>query len=387
MKRGDVLAEIDPRTYQAQLDQAVAKKAQDEATLANARLDLERYTRLAATNSGSKQQADTQRALVAQLEAQVQGDQAAIDNARTMLELHQDHRADRRPHRHAPGRRRQLRAGGRRHRHRGDHADPADLGAVHPAAAAISRRSARPSRKARLPVDAVAADGKTVIDRGKLQVIDNQVDQTTGTIRLKAEFPNARAAALARAVRQRARAGRDAEAGVVVPTAAVQRGPNGTFVYVVDAESKVAVRPVKVAQQDDTSAVISEGLKAGRARGDHRLHAAVRRHARAGAGGRTAEPEPRRADTPQAPDAGAGRTPAQARRRRRARRTPTARSAAAPRTRRARRARSNERLGALHRAADRDLAARRRGAVRRAARLSGGCRSRRCRRSTSRPSR
>ena len=81
VKRGDVLAEIDPRTYQAQLDQAIAKKAQDEATLANARLDLERYSRLAASNSGSKQQADTQKAMVAQLEAQVQGDQAAIDNA------------------------------------------------------------------------------------------------------------------------------------------------------------------------------------------------------------------------------------------------------------------------------------------------------------------
>src|SRR3954467_323047 len=83
--RGFVLAEIDPRTYQAQYDQAIAKKAQDEATLANARIDLERYTRLAAMNSGSKQQADTQKALVAQLEAQVQGDQAAIDNTRTML--------------------------------------------------------------------------------------------------------------------------------------------------------------------------------------------------------------------------------------------------------------------------------------------------------------
>src|SRR5215813_12130178 len=83
--RGFVLAEIDPRTYQAQLDQSVAKKAQDEATLANARIDLERYTKLVAANSGSKQQADTQKAMVAQLEAQVQSDSAAIDNARTML--------------------------------------------------------------------------------------------------------------------------------------------------------------------------------------------------------------------------------------------------------------------------------------------------------------
>src|ERR1041384_2556344 len=85
VEKGFVLAEIDPRTYQAQYDQAVATKAKDEATLANARIDQERYTRLAAMNSGSKQQADTQRAMVAQLEAQVQGDQAAIDNARTML--------------------------------------------------------------------------------------------------------------------------------------------------------------------------------------------------------------------------------------------------------------------------------------------------------------
>ncbi|MEA2936108.1 MAG: rane fusion protein multidrug efflux system, partial [Variibacter sp.] len=85
VRRGDVLAKIDPATYQAQLDQALAKKAQDEATLANARMDLERYTRLAASNAGPKQQADTQRATVAQLEAQVKSDQAAIDNAQTYL--------------------------------------------------------------------------------------------------------------------------------------------------------------------------------------------------------------------------------------------------------------------------------------------------------------
>src|SRR5204862_845600 len=83
--KGFILARIDPATYQAQYDQAVAKKAQDEAQLANARLDLERYTRLAATNAVNKQQLDTQRALVSQLEAQVRLDQAAIDNARAIL--------------------------------------------------------------------------------------------------------------------------------------------------------------------------------------------------------------------------------------------------------------------------------------------------------------
>ncbi len=83
--RGFVLAEIDPAIYQAQYDQAVAKKAQDEAQLANARIDLERYTRLAATNSATRQQADTQKALVQQLEAQVKQDQASIDNAAATL--------------------------------------------------------------------------------------------------------------------------------------------------------------------------------------------------------------------------------------------------------------------------------------------------------------
>src|SRR5829696_6683878 len=85
VKKGQVLARIDPTTYQALLDQALAKMAQDEALLANARMDLERYTRLAASNSITKQQADTQRATVAQLEAQVRVDQGAIDNARAIL--------------------------------------------------------------------------------------------------------------------------------------------------------------------------------------------------------------------------------------------------------------------------------------------------------------
>jgi multidrug efflux system membrane fusion protein len=83
--KGFVLAKIDPTTYQAQYDQAQAKKAQDEAQLANARLDLDRYTRLAATNAVNKQQLDTQRATVSQLEAQIKLDQAAIDNARAMV--------------------------------------------------------------------------------------------------------------------------------------------------------------------------------------------------------------------------------------------------------------------------------------------------------------
>jgi multidrug efflux system membrane fusion protein len=261
VKRGDVLAEIDPRTYQAQYDQAVAKKAQDEATLANARIDLERYTRLAAANSGSKQQADTQKALVAQLEAQVQGDQAAADNTRTMLSYTKivapfDGRT------------------GLRMIDEGNLVQPSTsngivtITQVRPISVVFNLPQQQFTQvnkafaQGALPVDAVAADGKTVIDRGKLQVIDNQMDQTTGTIRMKAEFPNAdlqlwpgqfvNVRVLVETLKQ----------VVTVPVAAVQRGPSGTFAYVVDAESKVAVRPIKVNQQDDTGAVISDGLKA-----------------------------------------------------------------------------------------------------------------------------
>jgi len=261
VEKGFVLAEIDPRTYQAQYDQAVATKAKDEATLANARIDLERYTRLAAMNSGSKQQADTQKALVAQLEAQVQGDQAAIDNTRTMLSYTKitspiDGRTGIRM------------------------VDEGNLVQANDTTGIVVITQIRPISvlfnlpqqqfqqvnaafsKGPLRVDALAGDNKTTIDQGILQVIDNQMDQTTGTIRMKAEFPNAdlqlwpgqfiNIRVLVDTLKQ----------VVVVPTAAVQRGPQGPFVYVVEAENKVAVRPITVAQQDDTQAVISSGVKA-----------------------------------------------------------------------------------------------------------------------------
>ena len=112
-----------------------------------------------------------------------------------------------------------------------------------------------------LTVEALGPDGKSVIDRGTLQVVDNQVDQTTGTVKLKAEFPNVdlqlwpgqfvNVRLLIETLRQ----------VVVVPTAAVQRGPNGPFTYVVNEDSSVSVRPVTMSQQDDVQAVISSGLK------------------------------------------------------------------------------------------------------------------------------
>ena len=299
VKRGDVLAEIDPRTYQAQYDQAVAKKAQDEATLANARIDLDRYTKLAASNSGSKQQADTQKALVAQLEAQVQGDQAAIDNTRTMLSYTKitapfDGRT------------------GLRLVDEGNLVQANDatgvvvITQIQPISVIFNlpqqqyQQVSKAFAQGTLPVDAIAADGKTVLDRGTLQVIDNQMDQTTGTIRMKAEFPNkdlqlwpgqfVNVRVLVETLKQ----------VVVVPVSAVQRGPSGTFVYAIDADSKAVVRAVKVGQQDDTSAVIPEGLKPDErvvTTGFTRLSNGTRVRVQAGEG----EGEAGASDTPPAP--------------------------------------------------------------------------------------
>jgi multidrug efflux system membrane fusion protein len=287
VKKGDVIAEIDPRTYQAQLDIAVAKKAQDEATLANARLDLDRYTRLAAANSGSKQQADTQKALVAQLEAQVQGDQATIDNARTMLSYTKVT---------APidGRTGLRLVDEGNYVQAGDSTGIVTITQVKPIAVLFNlpqqqfQQVNKAFAKGPLEVDTISPDGKTTVNRGKLEVIDNQMDQTTGTIRMKAEFPNAELQ-LWPGQFVNVRVLVDTLKGVVtVPTAAVQRGPQGTFAYVIDAESKAMVRPITVAMQDDTRAVISKGVEANEqvvTTGFTRLSNGTRVRVQAGEGG------------------------------------------------------------------------------------------------------
>jgi multidrug efflux system membrane fusion protein len=260
--KGFVLAKIDPTIYQAQYDQAVAAKAKNEAQLANARLDLERYTRLAATNAINKQQLDTQRALVNQLEAQVKADQAAIDNARAVLS-YTDITAP------ITGRT------GIRLVDEGNLVRAQDalglvvLTQVRPIAVFFSLPQqdlpdlTRGLSEGPLPIDAFGADRKSPLDRGKVLVIDNQVDQTTGTVKLKAEFPNANlqlwpgqfvnVRVLIDTLRQ----------VVVVPTAAIQRGPQGTFAYVVRDDSTVTVRRVTLTQQDDVQAVVRSGLEAG----------------------------------------------------------------------------------------------------------------------------
>ncbi|RAI44453.1 efflux transporter periplasmic adaptor subunit [Rhodoplanes roseus] len=262
VERGFVLAEIDPTIYQAQYDQAVAKKAQDEAQLANAKLDLERYIRLAQSNAATKQQADTQRATVAQLEAQVNADQGAIDNQKAYLDYTKVV---------APiaGRT------GIRQVDVGNLVKATDttgivvITQIKPISVifTLPQQQLAAVNKAfgaeRLSVLALGTDSRKTLDRGVLQVIDNQVDSTTGTVKLKAEFPNTDLQ-LWPGQFVNVKLLVDTLKGVVtVPTAAVQRGPNGTFAYVVKPDDTVAVTPVTVTQQDDTTAVIATGLASG----------------------------------------------------------------------------------------------------------------------------
>ena len=259
VKQSDVLAEIDPVIYQAQYDQAVAKKAQDEALLANQKLDLARYQQLAASNAGSKQQADTQRAVVAQQEALVQADQAAIDNAKAMLGYTKVI---------APltGR------VGLRQVDQGNIIRASDVTGLviitqlQPIAVQFSLpqqqivRVNAASAKGALAVDVFGNDGVTVVDTGTLKGIDNQVDPTTGTLKLKAEFPNARFQLWpGQFVNVRLKV-ETLEKAIVVPASAVQRGPVGTFSYVIGPDNVATAKPVVVTQQNEHDAVIASGL-------------------------------------------------------------------------------------------------------------------------------
>jgi multidrug efflux system membrane fusion protein len=259
--KGDVLAEIDPVLYKATLDQAVAKKAQDQAQLANQRLDLTRYQQLSASNAGSKQQYDTQRALVAQTEALVNADQASIDNAQAMLGYTKII---------APlsGR------AGLRQVDQGNIIHASDITGLviitqlQPIAVQFSLPQQQivkvnaASAKGVLAVDVFGNDGVTVVDTGKLTGIDNQVDPTTGTLKLKAEFPNTNFQLWpGQFVNVRLKVDTLAQA-TVVPTSAVQRGPAGTFSYVIGDGDIVTAKPVVVTQQNETDAVVASGLSA-----------------------------------------------------------------------------------------------------------------------------
>ncbi|MBN8977887.1 MAG: efflux RND transporter periplasmic adaptor subunit [Rhizobiales bacterium] len=259
VKKGDVLAEIDPAIYQAQYDQAVAKKAQDEAQLANARIDLTRYQQLAASNAGSKQQADTQKATVAQLEALVRSDQAAIDNAQATLGYTKII---------APlsGRAglRQIDQGNIIHA--SDATGLVVITQLQPIAVQFSLPQQQIVRvnaafaKGPLVVQVFGNDGKTIVDTGTLKGLDNQVDPTTGTVKLKAEFPNPNYQLWpGQFVSVRLKV-ETLDQALVIPTSAVQRGPAGAFSYVIGKDDIVHAQAITVTQQDEKDAVIAKGL-------------------------------------------------------------------------------------------------------------------------------
>ena len=266
VKKGDVLAQIDPRTYQAALDQATAKKAQDEAQLANARLDLARYQKLVANAYTSAQQADTARAQVAQLEAQVQQDQAQIDNARTQL----SYTTITSP---IDGRTgiRQVDPGNIVHA--SDTTGMVTLTQLQPISVvftlpqqslpAVARAMRQGTPKALAYAQGANGGETAVLDTGTLAVLDNQVDPTTGTIKLKATFPNRDEKLWPGAfvgVRLQVDTAKDA---VVVPPAAVQRGPRSTYVYIVNADGTSSRRNVTVCHEDAAASIVAEGLKPG----------------------------------------------------------------------------------------------------------------------------
>jgi multidrug efflux system membrane fusion protein len=262
VKAGDLLVQIDPRPFQAAYDQVVAKKAQDEAQLANAKLDLDRFTTLLKNNAGSRQQADTQRALVAQLEATVHADDAAIEGAKVQL----DYTTITSPIDGITGIR--LVDEGNIV-HATDTTGIVIVTQLQP----ISVVSTLPEddlqsvsqAMAQGPVVVLAQsrDGKSELDRGTLLLVDNQIDQTTGTLRLKSTFPNPHNALWPGQfvnVRLLLRTDRNV---LTVPSAAVERGPAGLFTYVVQPDSTVEMRTITVGQDTGTIAVVDSGLAAG----------------------------------------------------------------------------------------------------------------------------
>lgn len=263
VKAGDLLAQIDPAPFQAAYDQAVARKAQDEAQLVNARLNLKREEDLFAKKAVSVQERDTQQALTAQLDATVKADAAAIQSAKVQL----DYTRIVAPISGRTG----LRLVDQGNIvHAADRTGIVVLTQLQPISMVFTlpeQNLAEIKKVGGAPADfkvlATDRDTSTVLDTGTLSVIDNQIDPTTGTIRLKATFPNDKLqlwpgqfvnARLLLTVHK---------GGLVVPASVVQRGPQGSFAFVIKGDDTVEIRPVKVGPIEQGEALIEDGLQAG----------------------------------------------------------------------------------------------------------------------------
>jgi multidrug efflux system membrane fusion protein len=259
---GDLLFEIDPRIYQAAYDQAVAKKAQDQAQLANAKLDLQRYTSLADKNYVARQQLDATQAQVNQLQAAVAADQAAIDSTRTTLGYTQirspiDGRVGIRT----------IDVGNIVHAN--DAAGLVTVTQLQPIHLIFSlpeeqlQTILQANGKQALAVTAVSRDGSKRLDDGTLDLVDNQVDQTTGMVKLRATLPNKKLT-LWPGQFVNARLALSTLSGVLtVPADAVQQGPKNRYVYVVKDDATAELRPVETGAVNEGQTVIANGLKEG----------------------------------------------------------------------------------------------------------------------------
>jgi len=263
VKAGALLADIDPRPFEVQLGQANGQLAKDQALLANAQVDLERYRTLLSQDSIAKQQVDTQESLVRQYQATIKADQAAVDSARLQLTY---------SHVTAPisGRvgLRQVDPGNVVHA--SDATGIVVIAQLQPVSAVFPiPEDNMPLVMNRLTqgiptvVDAWDREQKRKLATGKLITADNQVDTTTGTVKMKAEFPNTDNALFPNQfvnVRMLTQTLTDA---TLVPTAAVQRGAPGTFVYVVKDDQTVTVVPVKLGPTQAEVTVVTSGLQPG----------------------------------------------------------------------------------------------------------------------------
>jgi multidrug efflux system membrane fusion protein len=262
VNKGDLLAQIDPRPFQAALELASAAKAKDEAQLQSAKADLERYLTLAPENLASKQILDAQRAAVAGLEAQIKGDQASIDNARTQLQ----YTTITSPIQGRTGIRRVDVGNNVRATDTGGivvvtQLQPISLIFTLPEDALSVVGSALSSGT--VTVEAMSRDGSAELDRGTVTLIDNLIDQTTGTIRLKAVFPNPHNKLWPGQYIDARVLVRTDKSALTIPAAAVQRGPDGMFTYVVKDDSTVEVRPLKVGEESGSLMVVQDGITEG----------------------------------------------------------------------------------------------------------------------------
>ncbi|HWZ48500.1 MAG TPA: efflux RND transporter periplasmic adaptor subunit [Herbaspirillum sp.] len=263
VKAGQMLAELDPRTLQAQLAQAQAQKSKDQASLGNAKIDLQRYTTLLAQDAATQQQLDTQKALVAQLIAAVQTDEAQVNFAQVQLSFTTIN---------APlsGRVgvRLVDPGNIVHATDANgvvvinQIDPITVLFTLPEESVPAINHAQLTGAA-LNVVAAPRDSDQALATGKLIVLNNQIDTTNGTVQLKARFANAQHQLWPGQYVNVKLLLKDSEPALTLPSSAIQRNQDGTYVYLVGADETTQIVPVQVARIQDGIAVIAKGLDAG----------------------------------------------------------------------------------------------------------------------------